>query len=75
MKRLVRLVSTFPAKINLIPYNPNPLSQYQAPSKELMMKLLRILTDNNITAIIRASKGQDIMGACGQLAIMEEGKE
>ncbi len=74
MKRLVRLVSTFPAKINLIPYNPNPLSPYSAPSKELMLKLLRILIDNNITAIIRASKGQDIMGACGQLAILEEDK-
>ena len=75
MKRLVRLVSTFPAKINLIPYNPNPQSPYEAPSKELMMKLLRILVDNNVTAIIRASKGQDIMGACGQLASLEEGKK
>jgi 23S rRNA (adenine2503-C2)-methyltransferase len=74
MKRLVRLVSNFPAKINLIPYNPNPVSPYQPPSKELMMKLLRILIDNNITAIIRASKGQDVMGACGQLATMEEGE-
>lgn len=75
MKRLVRLVSTFPAKINLIPYNPNPISPYEAPSKELMLKLLRILLDNNVTAIIRASKGQDIMGACGQLAILEEGQK
>lgn len=71
MKRLVRLVSTFPAKINLIPYNPNPLMKYEAPSRDLMIKLLRILTDNNVTAIVRASKGQDIMGACGQLAIRE----
>ncbi len=74
MKRLVRLVSTFPAKINLIPYNPNPFTKYEAPSKELMTKLLRILLDNNVTAIIRASRGQDIMGACGQLATIEEGK-
>ena len=75
MKRMVRLVSTFPAKINLIPYNPNPYCPYEAPSKELMMKLLRILVDNNVTAIIRASKGQDVMGACGQLATIEEGKK
>jgi len=66
--RLCRLLSGIRAKINLIPLNPHlNLDLFPAP----MNKILRfqdILISNNFTAMIRKSKGADIMAACGQLS-------
>jgi 23S rRNA (adenine2503-C2)-methyltransferase len=65
--RLVRLLKGLRCKVNLIPLNPHEGSGLQRPSDVSVLAFQRVLTDNNMTALIRESKGQDIFAACGQL--------
>ena len=65
---LSRLLNKLRYKINLIPFNPFPGSDYLAPDPARIEAFQQILFSKNITATIRKSKGQDIQGACGQLA-------
>ena len=66
-RRLVRLLKGLRCKVNLIPLNPHEGSGLQRPSDVIVLAFQRVLTDNNMTALIRESKGQDILAACGQL--------
>ena len=66
-RRLVRLLKGIRCKVNLIPLNPHEGSDLQRPSDVSVLAFQRVLTDNNMTALIRESKGQDILAACGQL--------
>ncbi|MDQ7032898.1 MAG: 23S rRNA (adenine(2503)-C(2))-methyltransferase RlmN [Desulfonauticus sp.] len=68
---LVKLLKKVRCKINLIRYNPWPGSPYQAPEPERILSFEKILWDNNFTAILRKSKGDDILAACGQLRATE----
>ena len=65
---LIRLLSGIKSKVNLILFNASPGLEMAAPSLEKINRFRDILVNNNITAIIRKSKGQDISAACGQLA-------
>ena len=69
---LVRLLSALRAKINLIPLNRHPACDLSPPSMERALQFQKILMENHFTAIIRKSKGQDIMAACGQLSGQRE---
>ena len=66
-KRLVKLLRGIPCKVNLIPYNPHDQSSMTRPSEETVLAFQKVLTDNHMTALVRESKGQDILAACGQL--------
>ena len=66
-RKLVKLLRPIRAKINLIPFNTFEGSPFQRPSQEVISAFQKILLDNNFTAMIRWSKGQDIGAACGQL--------
>jgi 23S rRNA (adenine2503-C2)-methyltransferase len=65
--RLAKLLKGIPCKINLIPFNPYPGSDLKRPSDQEVLAFQKILLRNNIRALIRQSKGQDILAACGQL--------
>ncbi len=65
---LCSLLSGLRAKINLIPLNPYPESQMAPPPMERILQFQEILIKNHFTAIIRKSKGRDILAACGQLS-------
>lgn len=65
--RLLDLLSGLRCKINLIPLNPYPDLDMHPPSTKKTLYFQKILLDNHFTAIIRKSKGSDIMAACGQL--------
>ncbi len=65
--RLVKLLSPIKSKINLIPFNEYEESEFKRPSQKEISDFLQILLDRNFTAIIRKSKGDDILAACGQL--------
>jgi len=54
-------------KVNLIPFNPYPLSEFERPEEERILAFEKVLWDNNIATFIRWSKGRDISAACGQL--------
>lgn len=66
-RRLVGLLHGVKAKVNLIPYNEHPGSDLQAPTAAAVEAFQRQLLNRGIVAIRRASKGQDISAACGQL--------
>ncbi|BDU78486.1 23S rRNA (adenine(2503)-C(2))-methyltransferase RlmN [Mesoterricola sediminis] len=67
-RRLAAFASRFPAKVNLIPFNPHEGSGFQPPDEARISELLGILSAKGITASVRRSRGQDVAGACGQLA-------
>lgn len=66
-RELVKLISPFKGKLNLIPYNPSQGEPYSQPTQEAILTFEKILWSKGITTILRKSKGQDIKAACGQL--------
>lgn len=54
-------------KVNLIPYNENPILPFQSPTMECLERFQTRLVEKGILAFIRKSKGKDILAACGQL--------
>tara|TARA_B100001146_G_C15917912_1_gene321712 strand:- start:49 stop:624 length:576 start_codon:yes stop_codon:yes gene_type:complete len=66
-QELSELLSNFPCKINLIPFNPFPKSNYQRPSRNRIKRFQKILQDNKFITTIRSTRGEDIFAACGQL--------
>jgi 23S rRNA (adenine2503-C2)-methyltransferase len=66
-ERLVKLLRGIPSKINLIPFNEHPGSEYRRPSDETIRLFQKVLVDRKLTATVRVSRGSDILAACGQL--------
>ena len=67
-RRLVKLLSHLPCKVNLIPYNEFSGSPYRMPQQTDLEAFFRYLCQKHFQVNIRWSKGRDIHGACGQLA-------
>jgi 23S rRNA (adenine2503-C2)-methyltransferase len=67
-QQLIKLLKGVPAKVNLIPFNPFPLSQYQRSSQKAIDTFRELLTAKKINTITRKTRGDDIDAACGQLA-------
>jgi 23S rRNA (adenine2503-C2)-methyltransferase len=65
---LVALVRDVPCKINLIPFNPFPGTEFTASPRERIRGFAHALQDAGIVATIRKTRGDDIDAACGQLA-------
>jgi len=75
-QRLAKLLRPVKAKINLIPFNEHPESEFKRPDKSVIEAFQTELLQKHYTAIIRWSKGADISAACGQLrgkAMAEKG--
>lgn len=66
--QLAELLRDVPSKINLIPFNPFSLSDYQRVSNNSLYRFRDILVEAGYTATIRTTRGDDIDAACGQLA-------
>ena len=64
---LAKLLKGVKCKINLIPFNEHPGSEFKRPDEETVLAFQEILRHANFTAFIRASRGADILAACGQL--------
>lgn len=56
-----------PAYINLIPFNPYPGSKYKRPESDQVLAFKQILDTYSIPTLIRGTKGDDVLAACGQL--------
>ena len=66
-KALVRLLKGIPAKINLIPFNPWPGTQYECSDWEQIEKFSAVVFDAGYASPVRTPRGRDILAACGQL--------
>ncbi|MFH1532864.1 MAG: 23S rRNA (adenine(2503)-C(2))-methyltransferase RlmN [Pseudomonadota bacterium] len=67
-RALVRLLSHLRSKINLIVFNEVDALPFSAPSAATVETFRSILEKKQLTVTVRASKGRDILAACGQLA-------
>ena len=67
-ERLCTLLKGIRAKINLIPLNAYAEGDFKPSDDHRIIRFQEILTKNYYTAIIRKSKGKDILAACGQLS-------
>tara|TARA_X000000950_G_scaffold289232_1_gene411068 strand:- start:17817 stop:18932 length:1116 start_codon:yes stop_codon:yes gene_type:complete len=66
-KDLLRLLKGVPAKINLIPFNPWPGTNYECSDWETIETFAEVLNRAGYSAPIRTPRGRDILAACGQL--------
>lgn len=66
-KRLVKLLHGVRSKVNLIAYNEHAGADFKAPTGESVKAFQSYLLQRDVVATLRASKGQDISAACGQL--------
>lgn len=69
-RRVAKLLANLRAKVNLIPWNPGELP-FEKPDPSRVDEFRRILYDKGVRAFVRYSRGQDVMAACGQLALLE----
>ena len=65
---LVRLIGRLDCRVNLIRFHAIPGSDLHPSTTRNMEQFRDYLNDHGITATIRASRGEDIMAACGMLA-------
>ncbi len=65
---LAELAKTIRCKINLIPFNPFPGTEYTVSSRNRIFAFQRILQEHGIVVTVRKTRGDDIDAACGQLA-------
>ncbi len=66
-RELVRLLAKIPAKINLIPFNPWPGTNYDCSSSERIERFADIVNNAGYASPVRTPRGRDIFAACGQL--------
>ncbi len=66
-KRLAKLLRGVRAKVNLIPYNKNPFTDYERPSNRAILAFQEVLMGCGIHTVTRLNRGNDIDAACGQL--------
>jgi len=71
-KELVRLLRGIPAKINLIPFNPWPGTNYMCSEWETIEKFADYINQAGYASPIRTPRGRDILAACGQLKSQSE---
>jgi len=67
-KQLVALVKGVPCKFNLIPFNAFPDSGFERSAPERMHAFRDVLVDAGLITTTRKTRGDEIAGACGQLA-------
>jgi len=66
---VVKLVrrAQFPARVNLIAWNPGPGVPFMMPSAETVADFQNRLREQGVPAFVRKPRGRDIYAACGQL--------
>lgn len=67
-RQLVRLLNPVRAKVNLIPLNEGASLEFSAPPQDRVLRFQQVLMSRSLLAIIRQSRGRDVLAACGQLA-------
>ncbi len=66
-RALVKMLYGIPAKVNLIPFNPWPGTDYVCSEWKVIHAFADIVNAAGFSAPIRTPRGRDILAACGQL--------
>jgi 23S rRNA (adenine2503-C2)-methyltransferase len=66
---LARLLGDLPVKVNLIPFNPDPVlgDRFRRPDEGRIERFRDALAARHLTATVRRTRGDDVGAACGQL--------
>jgi 23S rRNA (adenine2503-C2)-methyltransferase len=64
---LANTLSALNPIINIIPFNPFPGSKFKRPSILKVEQFKNFLVENRLRTMIRTTKGDEILAACGQL--------
>ena len=67
-RQLIKLMKGVPGKVNLIPFNPFPGSDYVCSSRNAIFRFRDLLQQGGVITMTRKTRGEDIDAACGQLA-------
>lgn len=73
-KRIKKLTKGIPCKINLIPFNEHPGSEFKRPERVKVLDFQKALMNMGMHVLIRRTMGRDIYAACGQLQSEYDGK-
>jgi 23S rRNA (adenine2503-C2)-methyltransferase len=66
-ERLADLVAGLPCKLNLIPFNPHPGSEFRRPDPARVAAFKAYLQSRHLNTSVRTTRGDERMAACGQL--------
>ena len=66
-KQLINLLKGIPSKVNLIPFNPWPGSDFECSDWATIENFADIVNKAGYASPIRTPRGRDILAACGQL--------
>lgn len=72
VRELVRLLAPLHCRVNLIRFHTIPDTPFRNASESTMEWMRDYLTQHGVTTTIRASRGEDIMAACGLLSTLRE---
>jgi len=68
-RELLAFVRHVPSKVNLIEYNPVAGTGFAMTTPERLDAFIAFLEKNGVIVNVRRSRGKDVDGACGQLAM------
>ncbi len=68
-EELAKFCEVIPCKVNIIEYNPIDEAGFQNTSGNRLYRFKELLESRKIIVNIRRSRGKDVDGACGQLAL------
>jgi 23S rRNA (adenine2503-C2)-methyltransferase len=71
--RLGKLLRGIRSKVNLIPFNEHPESEFERPTDAEVEVFKERLLRHGLPVMVRTTRGRDIAAACGQLWLEEEG--
>ncbi|MBX3710188.1 MAG: 23S rRNA (adenine(2503)-C(2))-methyltransferase RlmN [Gammaproteobacteria bacterium] len=66
-KELIKILEGIKVKVNLIPFNPFPHTEYQRSDASTIHHFCDILMKAGLNTTVRRTRGDDIDAACGQL--------
>ena len=66
-RKLVKILSGIPSKVNLIPYNPVAGLDYERSTRETIDRFRNVLLEADVMTITRKTRGDEVNAACGQL--------
>jgi 23S rRNA (adenine2503-C2)-methyltransferase len=66
-RRLVSVLQGIRCKVNLIPFNEFPGNMFRRPASDVIETFQRIVRNKGLDVFLRKSRGDDVLGACGQL--------
>lgn len=73
-RELYQLTKDIPCKINIIPFNEHPGTEYLRPDPEQVVRFQHELMRLGAHVLLRRTMGRDIFAACGQLTSLYEGR-